>query len=176
MIQQQNSNSVQTQTQPPTTVQPQVITTPEPTRVQKNPNIVQQFVPNFHHFTSIHPNSLSGFNEVRVPYPYNAVRVPHPVPVPVHIKVPVTVEKPYPFPVTKTIAVPVEKPIYVMVPQPIQVPVAQPYPVLVPRPVEVRVPQPVYIRVLPNGQQYVVNSLWKPHRGGENVKFILLLW
>lgn len=144
-----------------TTVAPQTTITQELKTLQNIPIVGPQLINNFPQFTSLHPNSLSGIRDFRVPFPYNTIRVPHPVPVPVHIKVPVTVEKPYAVQITKTVAVPVEKPIYIRIPQPIQVPVAQPYPVPVPQPIEVRVPHPVYIKVLPNGQQIVIDNFLK---------------
>lgn len=146
----------------PTTIQPEIKSKPDLKTVQIRPSIqtnldtFQQIVPNFHHFSSVHPNSLSGINTIQVPFPYNTLRVPYPEPVPVHVKVPVSVVKPYPL--TRTVTVPVENPVYIRVHQPIQVPVPQLYQVAVPQPIEMKVPQPVYIQVLPNGQQYILNN------------------
>lgn len=154
----QNLNGAQTVPQANLAAPPRQINN-VPHFAQGVQNTVQQQaqgIPN--QLIPFNPNSLPGLNKGKLPFHYNTIAVPHPVPVPVHIKVPVTVEKPYAVHLTKTVAVPVEKPVYIRVPQPVQVPVAQPYPVPVPHPVQVSVPHPVYIRVLPNGQQFILNN------------------
>lgn len=75
------------------------------------------------------------------------------VPVPVHLPVPVTVNRPVPVPVPAPYSVPVLRPVPVHIPQAIPITVVRPYPVTVTRPVAVPVAHPVPV---PVAQPYAV--------------------